>query len=105
MEHRESRERQYALVNAAEALGWPAERVLVIDEDQGQSGKSADNRNGFQRVLAEVTMDHVGIVLGLDRVKATARDHMPVAQGRRRCIFCGSREFITRPRSGSLPRS
>lgn len=66
MEHRESRERQYALVNLAVALGWPRERVLVIDEDQGQSGKWADHRVGFQRLLAEVTMDHCGIVLGLE---------------------------------------
>ena len=66
LEHRESRERQYALVDLAKALGWPTERVLVIDEDQGQSGKWADNRNGFQRLLAEVTMDHGGIVLGLE---------------------------------------
>lgn len=66
MEHRESRERQYALVELAKRLGWRSERVLVIDEDQGQSGKWADNRNGFQRVLAEVTMEHSGIVLGLE---------------------------------------
>ena len=66
MEHRESRERQYGLVNLAVALGWPRERVLVIDEDQGQSGKWADHRVGFQRLLAEVTMDHCGIVLGLE---------------------------------------
>ena len=52
VENRESRARQYALVDFAKALGWPAERVLVSDEDQGQSGKRADNRSGFQQVLA-----------------------------------------------------
>ena len=66
MEHRESRERQYALVDLAKALGWPSEQILVIDEDQGQSGRSADNRRGFQRVLAELTMDHSGMVLSLE---------------------------------------
>jgi DNA invertase Pin-like site-specific DNA recombinase len=66
MEHRESRERQYALANRARALGWPEERVLLIDEDQGQTGTRADNRAGFQRLLAEVTLNHVGIVLGLE---------------------------------------
>ena len=66
MENRESRERQYALVNYAESLGWSKDRVLVIDEDQGLSATSAEHRNGFQRLLAEVTMDHVGIVLGLE---------------------------------------
>ena len=66
LEHRESRERQYGLVDYAKSLGWPEDRVLLIDDDQGRSGKSAENRSGFQRLLAEVTMDHVGIVLGLE---------------------------------------
>ncbi len=66
LENRESRERQYALAQFAQRLGWPAERVLVIDEDQGISGKSAENRAGFQRLLAEVSLNHVGIVLGLE---------------------------------------
>jgi hypothetical protein len=57
MEHRESKARQYALADQAQALGWSAERILVIDEDQGQSGKSAQDRAGFQRLLAEVTVD------------------------------------------------
>jgi DNA invertase Pin-like site-specific DNA recombinase len=66
LEHRESKARQYALADYAVALGWSTPRVLVIDEDQGQSGKSAADRGGFQRLLAEVTLDHVGLVLGLD---------------------------------------
>jgi DNA invertase Pin-like site-specific DNA recombinase len=66
VDHRESRARQYALVDLAKALGWPAERVLLIDDDQGQSGKRADNRCGFQHLLAEVTLDHVGMVLALE---------------------------------------
>lgn len=66
LENRESRERQYALASMAQQFGWPADRVLVIDEDQGVSGKSSENRSGFQRLLTEVTMDHVGLVLGLE---------------------------------------
>lgn len=66
LENRESRERQYALAQFAQRLGWPAERVEVIDEDQGQSGKSADQRSGFQRLMTEVSLNHVGIVLGLE---------------------------------------
>src|SRR5258708_7526299 len=64
--HRESRERQYALADYANALGWPKERVIVIDDDTGQSGKTAEGRDGFHRLLAEVSMDHVGLVLGLE---------------------------------------
>src|SRR5271156_7093867 len=60
LDHRESRERQYALVNYAIALGWPRDRILIIDDDQGLSGKTAENRSGFHRILAEVTMEHVG---------------------------------------------
>jgi len=76
LENRESSARQYALSQYAEVLGWPAERVLVIDEDQGQSGKSAEKRKGFQRLLTEVTMEHVGLVLGLEtsRLARSSKD-------------------------------
>jgi DNA invertase Pin-like site-specific DNA recombinase len=66
LNHRESRERQYALADYAVALGWPRERVMVIDDDQGQTGRTADQRSGFQRLLAEVTMEHVGMILGIE---------------------------------------
>lgn len=66
LEHRESCERQYALADYAVTLGWPRERILIIDEDQGHSGKSAVERTGFLRLLAEVTMGHVGLILGLE---------------------------------------
>src|SRR5512135_1372547 len=55
-ENRESTDRQYALVHRAIELGWSPERILVIDEDQGKSGATADNRLGFQRLLAEVSL-------------------------------------------------
>ena len=66
LDHRESRERQYALVNYAIALGWPRDRILIIDDDQGLSGTTAENRSGFHRILAEVTMEHVGLILGIE---------------------------------------
>jgi DNA invertase Pin-like site-specific DNA recombinase len=65
-EHQESTARQYALVDRAIALGWPAEHVVVIDDDLGLSGQSAEGRLGFQRLLAEVALDHVGMILGLE---------------------------------------
>ena len=76
LDHQESRERQYALADQAVALGWPKERVLIIDEDQGRSGKTAENRLGFHRLLAEVTMDHVGLILGLEmsRLARSSKD-------------------------------
>ena len=66
LENRESTARQYALADRAVALGWPAAAVEVIDEDQGRSGSSAEGRSGFQRLLAEVSSDRVGLILGLE---------------------------------------
>lgn len=76
VENRESTARQYALAGFAKVLGWSAERVQIIDEDQGQSGTRADNRSGYQRLLAEVSMDHVGMVLGLEmsRLARSSKD-------------------------------
>jgi DNA invertase Pin-like site-specific DNA recombinase len=66
LEHRESTARQYALAERAVALGWPRATVEVIDEDQGRSGSSAEGRSGFGRLLAEVSSDRVGLILGLE---------------------------------------
>ncbi len=76
LDHKESRERQYALAGHALSMGWAKERVLIIDEDQGQSGKIADHRLGFQRLMAELTMDDVGLVLGLEmsRLSRSSKD-------------------------------
>src|SRR5215472_5394726 len=64
--HTESTVRQYALQERAVALGWPAERIIVIDQDLGHSGASAADRAGFQRLVADVGLGHVGLVLGLE---------------------------------------
>lgn len=66
VDHQESTARQYGLVDRAIALGWPRERVAVIDDDLGKSGQSAEGRPGFQRLLAEVALDHVGMIFGLE---------------------------------------
>jgi DNA invertase Pin-like site-specific DNA recombinase len=47
-------------------MGWPSARVLIIDEDLGRSGQTAQGRPGFQRLLAEVGLDHVGLILGIE---------------------------------------
>jgi DNA invertase Pin-like site-specific DNA recombinase len=62
----ESTQRQYALRDRALALGWTAEQITVIDCDQGQSGSSATEREGFQRLATEVSMNRAGIVMGLE---------------------------------------
>ncbi len=70
----ESTHRQYDLRGRAIALGWTAEQVVIIDTDQGQSGASATDRDGFQRLVAEVSMGRAGIVLGLE-VSRLARNN------------------------------
>ena len=66
LENTESTERQYALKQRAVALGWPMNQITVVDDDQGQSGESAADREGFQKLVTEVSMGRAGIVLGLE---------------------------------------
>jgi DNA invertase Pin-like site-specific DNA recombinase len=66
LEHQESTRLQYGMVDRTEALGWQPERVLVIDEDLGKSGATAVGRAGFQRLVAEVSLNHVGVILGVE---------------------------------------
>jgi DNA invertase Pin-like site-specific DNA recombinase len=64
--HQESTRRQYQLRDRATRLGWPEERIEVVDEDQGRSGTSAEHREGFRRIVSEVAMGQAGAILGLD---------------------------------------
>ena len=66
LEHQESTRLQYGLSQRAEALGWQAERVMTIDDDLGKSGSSAEGRIGFQRLVSEVGLNHVGLILGIE---------------------------------------
>jgi DNA invertase Pin-like site-specific DNA recombinase len=66
LENTESGKRQYALRTRAIALGWPNDRIVVIDSDQGESGASTACREGFQLLVTQVGMGRVGIVMGLE---------------------------------------
>jgi DNA invertase Pin-like site-specific DNA recombinase len=74
--HQESTRLQYGLVKRAQQFGWPAERIVVIDDDLGRSGSSAAARPGFQRLVAEVGLGRVGMVLGIEvsRLARSCRD-------------------------------
>lgn len=76
LENRESTARQYAFADYAVTLGWPRERILIIDDDLGKSGRTTEGRAGFQRLVTEVTLSHVGLVLGLEmsRLARSSRD-------------------------------
>jgi DNA invertase Pin-like site-specific DNA recombinase len=65
-QHTESTQRQYALADEAQRLGWPAARVEVIDDDLGLSGRSADGRSGFRELVGRVCVGEVGAILGLE---------------------------------------
>ena len=73
---RESTQRQYHFRERAITLGWRADQIEVIDEDQGQSGASAGGREGFQRLVLAVGMGEVGAILGLEvsRLARTCAD-------------------------------
>ena len=66
IENTESTIRQYDLRQRAIALGWPVERIIVIDSDLGQSAATAAEREGFQKLVTEVSLEKAGIVLGLE---------------------------------------
>ncbi|HYZ34599.1 MAG TPA: recombinase family protein [Crenalkalicoccus sp.] len=75
-QNQESTRLQYGLVERALQLGWARERVEVIDDDLGRSGSTTAHRPGFQRLVAEVGLDHVGLVLGVEmsRLARSCRD-------------------------------
>jgi DNA invertase Pin-like site-specific DNA recombinase len=64
--NRESSERQYALAQRAESLGWLSKSIQTIDDDQGRSGTSSAHRQGFKNLLAEIGAGQVGIILALE---------------------------------------
>jgi DNA invertase Pin-like site-specific DNA recombinase len=74
IENVESTKRQYALRGRAIALGWHDDQIIVIDNDQGESGASAAWREGFQRLVTDVGMGYAGIVMGLE-VSRLARNN------------------------------
>ena len=62
LENTESTQRQYGLRDRAAGLGWDAQQIVVIDSDLGQSGASAADREGLQKLVTEVSMGRAGIV-------------------------------------------
>ncbi len=70
----ESLNRQYELVERAHGLGWPADRVRVVDDDLGCSGAEATARAGFQGLVAAVGLGQVGLVLGIEVSRLARRN-------------------------------
>jgi DNA invertase Pin-like site-specific DNA recombinase len=94
--HQESTRLQYGLVERALELGWPRERIEIIDDDLGRSGTSAQGRPGFQRLVAEVGLGRVGLVLGVEmsRLARSCCDWYQLLE------ICGLRETLLADRDG-----
>jgi DNA invertase Pin-like site-specific DNA recombinase len=73
-QNQESQRYQYRLQQRALELGWPKDRIRVIDRDLGLSGQEAEHRTGFQELVAEVSLGQVGIVFGYE-VSRLARNN------------------------------
>lgn len=89
LEHQESTQRQYGLRQQALRLGWAEEQIVVIDTDLGQSGASAVDRIGFQRLVTEVSLGRAGLVLGLE-VSRLARNCSDWHRLLEICAFTGT---------------
>src|SRR5437763_2707017 len=78
--HQESLRLQYALHERARQLGWPAEAIDVIDDDLGRTAASAAHREGFNTVVAQVTLEQVGLILSYDvtRLSRNCSDWYPL---------------------------
>ena len=89
LDQRESTQLPYDLVARAHACGWAAYRVLVIDDDRGTSGAHAAARAGFQRLVSEVSLNHVGLMLGIaiTRLARSCRDWHQLLE---RCALFGT---------------
>ena len=64
--HQESTQLQYWHVDRAVALGWPHERIRVMDDDLGKSGSGSAERFGFQKLIAEIGLGQAGMVVSFD---------------------------------------
>lgn len=73
-QNQEGQRNQYRLKQRALELGWPDERIRIVDSDLGLSARDARERKGFQEVVAEVSLGHVGIVFGYE-VSRLARNN------------------------------
>ena len=73
-ENLESQRRQYGFAEQARALGWTEPQIVILDEDQGQSGAIPEARAGFARLVAAVARAEVGIVMSLELSRLSRND-------------------------------
>src|SRR2546428_9085567 len=92
--HQESLRLQYALGERARQLGWPKEAIDIIDEDLGLTAASAAHREGFNTLVAQVTLEQVGLILSYDvtRLSRNCSDWYPLLDlcGYKGCLIADS---------------
>lgn len=66
IKHHTSTERQLDLTQLAVGLGWSQSRVELVSEDLGRSGRLSENRDGFQRLAAQIGLGRAGAVLSTE---------------------------------------
>src|SRR5215469_12238460 len=94
--NQESLKLQYALRERASALGWRAEDIRIIDADLGLTGASAEQRQGFKDLLADVSLGQVGIILSSEvtRLARNCSDWYPLLD------LCGYKSCLIADREG-----
>src|SRR5512134_351757 len=96
LSHQESLRLQYALGERARQLGWPAEAIDIIDDDLGLTAATAHHRPGFNTLIAQVTLEQVGLILSYDvtRLSRNCSDWYPLLD------LCGFRQCLIADRDG-----
>ncbi len=98
--NQESQRLQYALRQRAGECGWAEDAIEVIDADLGRTASTTQGRQGFKEVVAQVTLDQVGIIFSYDvtRLSRNCTDWYQVLDlcGYRRCLI-GDRDGIYDP--------
>jgi DNA invertase Pin-like site-specific DNA recombinase len=76
----ESQQLQHTMRAHARQLGWPEERIEVVETDLGRSAQSTERRDGYKALLADVALGQVGIVLSYEstRLSRNCTDWYPL---------------------------
>jgi len=75
VEHnRESTDRQYKLFDRARNLGWPKDRINIVDTDLAKSANGMTHRSGFDTMFTDVALNNVGLILSIE-VSRLARNN------------------------------
>ena len=73
--HRESQRRQRDLVGRATELGWSADQIQVVDDDQGVTASRSGSRFGFEEMVAMTALGKIGIIFALEVARLARGNH------------------------------